>query len=254
MLDVGTPRTPRNPATPRALMSDDNHAVSPPTLCGWSIHAAIHFPYDRMSAPWQEEGDMDMVNGEKWPRWAEGLLSQSLDEKLQRALETNSFSDIKMEDLPMAMSQIARITKRSKTQIILEAFSFSIIARNEEVFWALLDRVTYEDFAGLALYPCHLATTYLDGSKTCCNILDATVNNIRLSGRLYTNNYGHTVLDNLFITILKGHTSCTPVIVDDAFRKLHRFPGEEVDICGRWDADSDCIRKLFCRRKGFDSD
>ncbi|KAG9228623.1 hypothetical protein BJ875DRAFT_526067, partial [Amylocarpus encephaloides] len=97
----------------------------------------------------------------------------------------------------------------------------------------------------LGLYPCHLATTYLDGSKTCCNILDASVNNLECWLSLYTNNYGHTVLDNLFITILKGHTSCTPVTVDDAFQKLRRFPGEEVDICGRWDADSECVRELF---------
>ncbi|KAL2072967.1 hypothetical protein VTL71DRAFT_10291 [Oculimacula yallundae] len=33
-------------------------------------------------------------------------------------------------------------------------------------------------------------------------------------------------------------------MVDDAFKKEHRFAGEEVDICGRWDADSDCIRQL----------
>ncbi|RDL33874.1 uncharacterized protein BP5553_08242 [Venustampulla echinocandica] len=33
-------------------------------------------------------------------------------------------------------------------------------------------------------------------------------------------------------------------MVDEAFKKETRFSGEEVDICGRFDADSDCIRQL----------
>ena len=33
--------------------------------------------------------------------------------------------------------------------------------------------------------------------------------------------------------------------MDSAFQKEKRFEGEDVDICGRWDADSDCVRKLL---------
>jgi len=62
---------------------------------------------------------------------------------------------------------------------------------------------------------------------------------------LYVNNNGHTVLDNLMMSILKGHSNCSPSSVDDKFAKMRRFKGEEVDICGRWDADSDCVRELF---------
>jgi hypothetical protein len=47
------------------------------------------------------------------------------------------------------------------------------------------------------------------------------------------------------ITILRSHTSCSANVVDDAFTRIHRFAGEDVDICGRWDADSDCIRHLL---------
>ena len=32
--------------------------------------------------------------------------------------------------------------------------------------------------------------------------------------------------------------------MDAGLRGEVRFPGEEVDICGRWDADSDCFRAL----------
>ncbi|CAG8957534.1 hypothetical protein HYFRA_00010400 [Hymenoscyphus fraxineus] len=229
MPDIGTPY----PATPGALLSSDHHESLPSKLCKWTIHAFISFRYRRECVAWSEAEEIISIGGENWPRWTESSLSQNLDEKLQQALETNSFSNIRVQELPLAITQIARITKRSKIQIVLEAFSFSIIARNEEVFWKLLDRVTSVDFAVLGLYPHHLATTYLDGSNTCCNLLDATVNNIRFSAQLYINDYGHTVLDNLFITILKGHTCCPPVTVDDTFRKLRRFLGKEVDIYRR---------------------
>jgi hypothetical protein len=65
--------------------------------------------------------------------------------------------------------------------------------------------------------------------------------------KLYTNELGHTVLDNLMISILKSHTDCLPGTVDEAFNKQKRFSGEEVDICGRWDADSAHIRTLLAR-------
>ena len=61
------------------------------------------------------------------------------------------------------------------------------------------------------------------------------------------NDLGHTILDQLMIAILKGHTSCFPSVVDVHFKKDKRFAGEDVDICGRWDADSDCIRTLLAR-------
>jgi hypothetical protein len=63
----------------------------------------------------------------------------------------------------------------------------------------------------------------------------------------YTNELGHTVLDGLMVTILKSHTRCLPVVVDDAWKNETRFTGLEVDICGRWDADTECIRTRLAR-------
>lgn len=62
--------------------------------------------------------------------------------------------------------------------------------------------------------------------------------------RLNINDLGHTVLDSLMIAVLKGHTSCMPVMIDPAMADIQPFMGEDTDICGRWDADSDCVRKL----------
>ncbi|KAH6673207.1 hypothetical protein B0J14DRAFT_66218 [Halenospora varia] len=243
--------TPQNPATPGFEVGTPyvqrESSVEPSRLCRWSIHAAIPNEWDTPNAAEGEHsGELDLTKDHRsWPKWPTFLQWQSLDDKLQQALQNNSFSHIKLEDLPLAFSQIAKISKRSPIQLLQEAFSFSIIARSEEMFWKLLSRMEDEIFEDTGLYPFHLATSYLDGSKTCCNILDASLTGLKDPWKILTNDQGHTVLDNLFIAILKGHTSCAPVTVDDAFRKLRRFPGEEVDICGRWDADSVCVRELF---------
>ena len=65
--------------------------------------------------------------------------------------------------------------------------------------------------------------------------------------KLFVNDLGHTILDQLMIAILKAHSSCSPGVVDPIFKKAKRFEGEDVDICGRWDADSGCIRQLLVK-------
>jgi len=68
-----------------------------------------------------------------------------------------------------------------------------------------------------------------------------------ITQQLYVNALGHTVLDTLLMGILKSHASCPPSTVDDKFINDKRFAGEELDVCGRWDADSPCIRKLLAK-------
>jgi|SRR6266516_104831 len=93
-------------------------------------------------------------------------------------------------------------------------------------------------------YPLHLATSYLDGSSACCTIFDAIAHS-GLAKVTDVNNLNHTVFDNLMIAILKSHTSMLPGAVDNGLREEKRFPGEEIDICERWDADSECVRALI---------
>jgi len=47
------------------------------------------------------------------------------------------------------------------------------------------------------------------------------------------------------ISILKSHSSARPFNVDEDLKDTTSFVGEEVDICGRWDADSPCFRHLL---------
>lgn len=221
----------------------------PSNLCCWSIH--VHqVQYERINSPPPLVENIDTTDEGSWKPWAQPEGIQAFAESLQRNLESNNFSTIEVNDLPISSSQVARAAKRSPEQMLEEAFGFSIMARNvslvDDMMWAI--RRNPNDFCFHDLFPLHLASSYLDGSKTCCTIFDSMVMGMGAGEvslrKLYVNHLNHTVLDNFMIAILKGHTSCTPFVVDEAFQKEARFAGEEVDICGRWDADSDCIRHL----------
>lgn len=185
-----------------------------------------------------------------WTDWGTDDSMQFTD-KLRDGLESNDFSNVRAKDLPMALSQVVRAVRRSPEELLQEAFGFSIMSRNFDLMQDLMEKIRPSDTNVGGLYPLHLATSYLDGSGSCCDIFDelciSLPNGVLIPRELYTNDLGHTVLDNLMISILKSHTSCVPGVVDTAFRKDNRFVGEEVDICGRWDADSDCVRTLLAR-------
>ncbi|KAG9236331.1 Clr5 domain-containing protein [Amylocarpus encephaloides] len=215
-------------------------------LCLWSIHCrgveynskadpkgVIEDPEDETT--WRQEDSPRTIND-----FVDILASN---------LETNDFSEIRIDDLPISVGQIIKAVKRSPEQLLEEAFGFSIMARNIELVTDMLEKIRdISNFSFDNLFPLHLAASYLNGAKDCCLIFGNLMNHLN-SGhihvrRLYTNHLGHTVLDNLMITILKSHSTCPPYLVDEAFKKEHRFSGEEVDTCGRWDADSDCVRIL----------
>lgn len=86
---------------------------------------------------------------------------------------------------------------------------------------------------------------YLDGSKSCCKIIQFLVDDEENPGSKY-NDRGYSLADNLMMAILKSHTDLVPSAVDES-NKADQFPGEEVSICGRWDADSKCISELHSR-------
>jgi hypothetical protein len=215
----------------------------PTPLCRWSIHILQH-DYVALQSPEPEPLDADEDVLKDWPTaWHE----PSLDQKLQDNLESNDFSSINTNELPIAVGAVATAAQNSPKEIFEEALGFAIIARNPVLVNELLDKQENERYDVSALNPLHLATTYLDGSTSCCQILDILLITLSDAGHRpsFTDSIGHTVLDNLMITILKNHSSVPPVRVDDALKNAPHFPGQEIDICGRWDADSACYRSLL---------
>ena len=245
---VGTPASQLTPSNDEMANNNaESDAREPSSLCRWSIHCKPRCHEELPTPPDSPPEDVNLDDETSWPEWSASMPSITLTEKLCDNLQSNNFSNIERDKLPIAVDQIATAARRSPDELAIEAFGFTIMGRNAELLEEHLEEKPV-DLDSSGLYPFHLAISYLDGAKTCCVILDTLLRYRPLSLRkLYVNDLGHTILDQLMIAILKGHTSCSPSVVDNHFKRDKRFAGEEVDICGRWDADSDCIRTLMAK-------
>ena len=245
-----TPGSANTPGSPSRLSIHDSDAANsgplptPTALCRWSIHCKP-VAYERLPSPARSTTqEFDLDDEQDWPAWPEHLASTDIEEKLCDSLENNRFSNIECKNLPIKMNQVAGAARRSEKEIFKESVGFCIMSRNEE----LLDDLLYPriersiDIRDLDIFPFHLAASYLDGSKGCCTIFETLIDFFR-GRRFYVNDLGHTVLDQLMITILKAHSSCSLDVVDNTINRGKRYEGEEVDTCGRWDADSNCVRQ-----------
>ncbi|UPK96230.1 hypothetical protein LCI18_007165 [Fusarium solani-melongenae] len=211
--------------------------------------------YESVPSPPPENRKQDLEDEPTWLPWDASRGHPTPADTMRSVLSDNSFSRIDEGDVPLSTSSITRAVHRSQDQIEVDSWGFAIIARNLESLRALEGEVgeygEYEKDKPLGLkhiHPFHLAASHLDGARSCCLILNHLT--YSLEGTLalelnYTNGLGHTVLDSLMVNILQSHTSISPGEVCQDFEKQNRFPGEEVDICGRWDADSRCIRQLY---------
>ena len=234
---------------PSALHNDDELTL-PSDLCRWYIHALEE---DLESIPDDDLDPEDNLNPNDdtfWPPWSPNEQQPSLQVHLRNALEHSDFSTIPATDLPVAIPAIAKAADEERSnELLLESLGFSIMSRNLDQIEEVLCQLKDKGIDPSPLYPFHLAASFLDGSNACCDVVYELgrwphgINGVD-SHKTYLNEHGHTILDNLMITILKSHTSAKSVVVDENFKDIARFVGEEVDIRGRWDADSPCIRQL----------
>jgi hypothetical protein len=220
--------------------------ADPCQFCRWSVHmeycTASDYHYVSESS---SESEFD--GGE------ESRKAPAFEERLKESLESNDFSSINLSQVPVSVPAIVKAVKSSPNELLEEAIGFSIMGRNASLLYDLLRKAREENLVTLNLYPFHLATSYLDGSKTCCLMLAIlfihSPGQWRWDNKANSNDLGHTLLDTLMITILTNHTSTSPGTVDHALKRNHIFPGQETDICGRWDADSPCYQQLLLSGK-----
>lgn len=141
------------------------------------------------------------------PAMANNLGSAHIARRLLNNIQTNDFSSISTKELPLAPGVVAKATENAPKENFQEALGFAIMGRNAKLLVDILDRcrpLKEEDV--FVLYPLHLATSYLDGATSCCQILQILgyyIDCAELDTRkLLVNTLGHTVLDNVMITIL----------------------------------------------------
>ena len=250
LIVVSSPATSTSQNTPRSInMIDDpceESTTFPTSLCRWSIHVHNESYERSVSPPGSPPAHIDFDDEESWPAWSASDLDKEVTEKFNDGLVRNTFTNVKPSELPIATDQIVKAVQQSPQEIHHEALGFSIMSRNLNLVCDLLQTIEDSDYKFDGIYPLHLAIAYLDGSKVCCNILEELMG-LFPARRYFANNLGHTLLDQLMIAILKSHTSCTPNAVDSSLKNQSRFEGAEVDVCGRWDADSPCVRELLAK-------
>lgn len=240
----------------RRNVDDISLTARPSPLCRWSIHYRNQIEYQPCKARTPSpEPDVDSLDEASWRPWPSSQFIPSIRQTLTQGIESNHFSDIATENLPIALDKLAQALESTSENFVEETLGFSIMGRNSDMAFELIQKnlssaQNEEEFSKISeriesIRPLHLAVTYLDGSKACCLVLHALLDDHALNFRASdTNNLGHTTFDCLMMTILRAHTSATPGDIDDGLRDEKSFPGEEVDICGRFDADSDNVRAL----------
>ncbi|CAF3626357.1 unnamed protein product [Fusarium graminearum] len=224
------------PSSP--LLTDaSNHIdiINPPTnLCRWSIHVK-EIEYEPLP---EEQPD-------SFP------TSMSFPECLQNSISTGDFTELRNDNLPLSHETIVHSLTKNPKALELDSWKLAIMAGNDDLLYHLgrgKNRKQIQEEIK-SIYPYHLAASFLNGGGPCCAIFYALDSVVGRSYLLQHNNndLGHTILDSLLVSILRSHTSVQPEMVSDEFRALSRFPGEEKDICGRWDADSPEVRGLFAQ-------
>lgn len=225
---------------------------APTRLCKWSIHYKENLEceanYSPPKSPTQDGGDrFDIEDESTWREW-DDEPGRDLPSTITQGLQDNAFTRVQVEELPLAADRIVDTISRSPNDASVEAFGFAIMSRNLEALDDLLqeDHMSWE--ALRAISPFHLAAKFLDGSGRCCGVMHALVHELEDENSIginYMDNSGLTVLDTLFVSILRSHSSITPLILGGSFATAgSHFEGGDVDICGRWDADSPCVRQL----------
>ncbi|KAK4676463.1 hypothetical protein QC764_0060640 [Podospora pseudoanserina] len=224
---------------------------APSQLCRWLIYVPPinykHIPDIPDSNPDAERDDLDPNSLNFWQEWPSDPGS-SYTEVIHESITHGSFSRIPSDTLPLSTQLITESVRQHSKAVELDAWKMAIMSGNVELLVTLWEKEEALPEKIADIHPIHLAATFLDGANTgCCMIAEL----ISMLPWMYLRNYplddlDHTLLDKFMINILRSHTSVYPEEVSNAFNPPHRFPGEEKNNCGRWDADSPVIRALFC--------
>ncbi|KAL2072966.1 hypothetical protein VTL71DRAFT_10290 [Oculimacula yallundae] len=121
-VNAGSPNVHLEGPTYWHRSSPNGGMKKPDSECRWSIHVrTIH--YEKLASPPPDlNSSFEMGNEETWKPWAEHGSIHNFAEKLEQNIESNSFSDVNMEELPLAANQITRGLKRDTRTVACGSF------------------------------------------------------------------------------------------------------------------------------------
>ncbi|GAP92688.1 hypothetical protein SAMD00023353_9600260 [Rosellinia necatrix] len=213
-------------------------STAPTQLCNWSIHVPHRVVED--------DGSWSMIPLEA--QIQPQPTTSSFTDELHGSILSGTFTKVSTEDLPFARDIIMDAITSERPALELDAWKLAIMAGNPE----LLSKLLKDNYGRVPdgiekIHPLHLAASFLNGGSQCCKVFEALL--FGLQARYVfshnTDDQGHTILDALMVSILRSHTKISPGSVSHAFRSGNRFPGEEMDICGRWAPETPRVRELF---------
>ena len=256
-FDIASPASLTSAMSPAAARDRPDRLDDPTQLCRWSLHVTSkpYVPYVQIPETAVDVQDgfdiQDPGSWTEWPLHGQGHSPMSFAESMHESITNSTFSLTPPDDLPISTELISQSVQQDPKLLRLDAWKVAIMAGNVDLLVSLYEETDEPPERVDEIYPFHLAASFLDGGHTCCGMITALSFALGTQYPFFHNcdDMGHTVLDTLMITVLRSHTSVGPEHVSARFNPPHRFPGEEKDICGRWDADSPVVRALF--RHGY---
>ncbi|KAI5460096.1 hypothetical protein BGZ63DRAFT_490428 [Mariannaea sp. PMI_226] len=228
------------------------YLTAPTQLCRWAIHYKEpeydDIPSLARSSDELAEEMYDIEDESTWTPWLVDGSQPDISTTMSQGLRQGDFTAIESHDVPLATDVLVDAAEKSKEELDAEAYGFAIMSRNMKVIIDMVEK--YDDELPETMgevFPFHLAARHLDGAKTCCSVFELLLNLMHESNSIgvrYIDGHGHTVLDAFFVKILRSHSTVPAHIISDVFSSQDRCEGDEVDPCGRWDADSPCVRQL----------
>jgi hypothetical protein len=171
-------------------------------------------------------------------------------ESMHDSITHNTFAADPPELLPLSSELISSSVQENPDILLVDAWRMAIMAGNSDLLWKMFDEHGEEAPDEIErIHPLHLAATYMSGATSCCLVFHELPFYLGASFAFHHNidDMGHTILDTLMLTILRSHTHVKPSEVSRSFHNTARFPGEEKDICGRWDVDTPAVREMLRR-------
>lgn len=246
LVDVNSASDTQNDSlTPRAKLASVNLLV-PSQRCNIMVHSTFD---ERTAARIHSRDEDDESDGEMSDADDDELCLLDIDESFQHhlyhGLQNNSFSTIPEAQLPIPVPEILRQTTTLSSELALESVAFAIMGCNPNLLLQTISNLQRQGRDIGPIYPFHMAAAYLNGGSTCCQsitVLCTSARGTAVTKARLINEYGHSVLDSLLLSILRSHTTLKMKDVDGKLDDNAIFPGQEVDICGRWSANSPCYR------------